>query len=96
MVVGGIEIPVLDTDHFSLGIPVNVAAATDGFHAGDGGFAYTSAGLSASVPLKFISSDLGEWALNAGVTYYYTNSDVIPLNPDESFLTGSLGVSVAF
>ena len=94
--VAGIEIPLIDSDHFSLGIPVNVAAATDGFHGGDGGFAYASAGLGASVPLSFISSDLGEWALNAGVTYYYTDSDVIPNNPDESFVTGSLGVSVSF
>ena len=94
--VAGIEIPLVDTDSFSLGLPINVAAATDGFHGGDGGFAYASAGLGASVPLSFISSDLGEWALNAGVTYYYTSSDVIPNNPDESFVTGSLGVSVSF
>ena len=92
----GIEIPIVESDSFTLSAPVNVAAATDGFHGGDGGFAYTSAGLAASVPLKFMSGDLGEWALNAGVTYYYTNSDVIPNNPDDSFLTGSLGVSVSF
>ncbi|MFT4546847.1 MAG: hypothetical protein ACI9MB_000792 [Verrucomicrobiales bacterium] len=42
------------------------------------------------------SSNIDEWALNAGVTYYYTSSDVIPNNPDESFVTGSLGVSVSF
>lgn len=92
----GIEVPIVETDGFTLSAPVNVAFATDGFHAGDGGFAYTSAGLSIAVPLAFIDTKFGEWSLNTGVTYYYTNNDVIPLNPDDSFVTGSMGVSVGF
>jgi hypothetical protein len=94
--VAGIELPsfTLGTVEFSL--PVSVAFATDGFHGGDAGFAFASAGVGASIPLAFMSDALGSWALNAGVTYYYTNSDVIPNNPDESFLTGTVGIGLSF
>lgn len=94
--VGGIELPSFSLGIVEFSLPVNVAFATDGFHGGDAGFAYASAGLGASVPLEFMTDAFGSWALNAGVTYYYTNSDVIPNNPDESFLTGSIGVGLSF
>ncbi len=76
-------------------IPVGVAFATDGFHGGDAGFAYTSVGLQGSMPLG-IPSEYGEWALNAGITFYYTDDNVIPNNPDDAFLTGNIGISCAF
>jgi hypothetical protein len=77
----------------SFSIPASVAFATDGFHGGDGGFAYVSAGLTATVPLEFLP---GDWSLTGGVTYYHTNSDVIPNNPDDDFVTGSIGLTLAF
>jgi len=77
----------------SFGTPVAVAFATDDFHGGSGGFAYTSAGLTASVPVPFLP---GDWSLDTAVTYYYTNDSVIPSNPDDSFVTGSIGLSLAF
>jgi len=45
---------------------------TDNFHGGDAGFAYVSAGIGATVPLT------KQIALSFGVTYYHTQSDVIP------------------
>lgn len=73
--------------------PIQVAADTDGFHGGDGGFSFASAGVTASVPLKFMP---GAWALNAGVTYYHTEKDVFPTNVDDDFLTGTIGLGLTF
>ena len=73
--------------------PLQVAFDTDGFHGGDAGFSFASAGVGASVPLEFLP---GKWALNAGVTYYHTNDDVIVTNPDSDFVTGSIGLGLTF
>lgn len=81
-------------DALSLSFPVNVAAETDGFHAGDSGFSFASAGVGASVPLKFIPR--GTWSFEAGLTYYFTNEDVIPGNVEENFITGTAGIKLVF
>jgi hypothetical protein len=74
----------------SLSLPITVSFDTDGFHGGDGGFAYVSAGPSASIALsKHIS-------MNLAVTYYHTQSGVFPTNPDSDFVTGTAGFTVAF
>lgn len=75
-----------------ISFPVNVAADTDGFHGGDAGFSYASAGASASLPL----GGAGSPSLGAGLTFFYTNDDVIPNNPDDTFLTGSVSLGLAF
>jgi hypothetical protein len=73
----------------TLSFPVTVSFDTDGFHAGDGGFAYVSAGIGASVPIhKQIS-------LSLGATYYHTQDDVIP-NAEEDFVVGSAGIVFTF
>ncbi len=77
----------------ALTFPLQAAAATDQFHGGDGGFSFASAGVTAAVPLSFLP---GKWALNAGLTYYYTDQDVIPSNVNDSFLTGTVGLGLTF
>jgi hypothetical protein len=77
----------------AISLPVAVAFATEDFHAGDAGFAYASAGVSASVPLSFISDKV---SLTAGATYYHTEDSVIPNNPDSDFVTGSVGLAISF
>ncbi|MDB6132370.1 MAG: hypothetical protein JWM59_613 [Verrucomicrobiales bacterium] len=77
----------------TLTFPIQVAADTDGFHGGDGGFSFASAGVTASVPLKFMP---GDWALNAGLIYYHTEKSVFPTNPDSDFLTGTIGLGLTF
>lgn len=77
----------------SLSFPIQVAADTEGYHGGDGGFSFASAGVSASVPISFLP---GKWALNAGLTYYHTEGSVFPTNVDEDFLTGSVGLGLSF
>jgi hypothetical protein len=84
--------PGTEAGALSLSFPVNVAADTDGFHGGDAGFSYASAGVSASLPLEVKGSP----SLTAGLTFFYTNDDVIPNNPDEAFVTGSVGISIGF
>ena len=77
----------------SFSIPLSVAFATDDYFGGDGGFAYVSTGVSASVPVPFLP---GTWSYSAGVNYYYTESDVYPNNPDESVFTGTTGLTLTF
>lgn len=74
----------------TLSFPVSVAFDTDGFHAGDGGFSFASGGVTLSYAItKNISFSVGS-------TFYYTNEDVIPTNPDDAFFTGSAGFTVVF
>lgn len=74
----------------TVSLPIAVAFDTDNFHGGDAGFSFASAGVSLSIPIvEHVSASVG-------VTYYYTNEDVIPVNPDESFFTGSAGITITF
>lgn len=82
-----------DAGPVTFSFPVAVGFMTDNFQGGDGGFGYVSAGANASVPLPFLP---GDWSAHAGVTYYHTNGDVIPSNPDEDFVTGNAGITLAF
>jgi hypothetical protein len=74
----------------AISFPVQVAFDTDGYHGGDAGFSFASVGVSASIPI------IDHVALNLGVTYYYTNDSVIPVNPDNNIITGSAGIAISF
>jgi len=90
VVVAGVE-PSFDvTDSISIPLALNVAANSDEYHGGDAGFTYASVGSGQSIPLGPGTS------LDLGLTYYYTNSDTLPNNTDDSFLTASAGVSVSW
>lgn len=84
----------------TISFPFNLAYfVTDEFHAvdADDGFGFASLGVAASVPLTtFIGDAYGDWSLNAGLTYYVTDSGVTPGNPTNDFLTASLGLALAF
>lgn len=89
-IVGVIGIaPGTELGPVTLTFPINAAFATEEFFGLDGGFAYTSAGVSASIPL------VDHVSLSLGVTYYYTNDSVIA-NADDSFFTGSAGIVITF
>ncbi len=89
-VVGQIGIaPGTTLGAIALSFPITVSFDTDNFHGGDAGFAYVSAGVSASIPLtKHVSAIIA-------ATYYHTNDSVIP-NPNSDFVLGSAGLTVAF
>jgi hypothetical protein len=79
----------------SLTVPVTVAFFTDNFGA-DSGYAYTSTGASLGLPLSFISSDYGAWSMNFDLMAYFTDSSALPGNRSQNFVTGSVGLKVAF
>jgi hypothetical protein len=83
----------------TIAFPVNLAYfLQDDFHAGstDEGFGYASVGVTASLPLTpYIGSAVGDWTLNAGLTQYFTDNEVVG-NLDDDFLTSTVGLSLAF
>lgn len=81
--------PATTVGPVTLSFPITVSFETDGFHTADGGFAYVSAGVGASIPIH------KQIALSIGATYYHTEDDVIP-NVDDDFLVGSAGVVFTF
>ncbi len=91
---------LIDSETYPVTLTIPVASGfflEDDFHGGtEDGFGYVSVGASLSVPLSFIPETYGAWELHGGVTYYHTDDDVIPNNPDEDFVTGNVGVSVSF
>ena len=98
--VGAIE-PAFDlvdspTTPVSLSIPVSVGFMTDEFQGGDSGFGYASIGATASMGLGFIPAGYGDWSLAVNTTYYHTDEDVIPGNPEDDFLTGTVSIGMAF
>jgi urease accessory protein len=91
--VAGVAPETADNDT-GVSFPVNVAAATDEYHGGDGGFAYLSAGIGFDIP--FALTVKGDPSLGLGLTYYYTDDSVIPSNPDGSIFTGTVSIGIAF
>lgn len=86
------------TDKLSLTVPAGVGFfTTDDFQGGtEGGYAYSYIGGSLGYPLSFIPAAYGEWALNFDLIAYFTDEEAIPNNPEENFLTGSLGLTLSF
>ena len=86
--------PVSMTIPFSLGYLMD-----DDYHqaGADSGFGYATIGLQASLPLApYIGEAYGDWSLNAGVTLYVTDDDVIPNNTEETFVGTNIGLSLSF
>ena len=50
------------------------------------------AGLDAGA----IGESFGDWTLNGGVTYFFTNDQITVNNGEDNFLTASLGLALAF
>lgn len=87
----------------TIAIPFNIAYfVDDDFHnasaagGSDNGLGYGSIGVTATLPMSFIPEAYGEWNIHGGLTYYVTDQDVIPNNPEGDFLTANIGIGVAF
>lgn len=89
-----------DLGPVSFGIPANLAYfCQDDYHpdSTDDGFGYASIGLTATLPLTpYIGDCYGEWDIHAGMTYYFTDSDVVANSQDNDFPTVNLGLGVSF
>lgn len=94
----------LEAGPVTFSFPLNIAYfLTDDYHnfpingGSDDGFGFVSIGAAASLPLTpYIGDAYGDWSLNGGLTYYFTDDDVIPNNPQDNFLTASIGLAVSF
>ncbi|MBS62239.1 hypothetical protein [Salinisphaera sp.] len=84
------------TTPVTLSIPTSVGFMTDDFQGGDSGFGYASIGATASIGLDFVPAGYGDWSLAFNTTYYHTDEDVIPGNPEDDFLTGTISIGMAF
>jgi len=92
----GPSFPLVST--LSLSIPAGIAFfTTDDFQGGiSGGYGFSYIGASLNYGLEMIPEQYGKWNLNFGLMEYFTEHDAIPGNPTENFLTGSIGISVAY
>jgi len=86
----------------TISFPLNIAYfVDDDFHnsaangGSDNGFGYGSIGVTANYDLAFLKS-VGDWSIHGGLTYYVTDQDVIPNNPEGDFLTANLGLTLKF
>ncbi|KAF0093579.1 MAG: hypothetical protein E1N59_2712 [Puniceicoccaceae bacterium 5H] len=62
---------------------------------GDSGIGYYTAGVGFTYALPF-GEDFGAWDLHGGVSLYHTPEDVIPANPEETFVTANLGIGLGW
>ena len=85
--------PGFDVGSVSFSVPASVAFFSDGYYNPDeGGYGYSSLGLSASIPMAFVPPAYGDWGLGLATTYYMTDDAVIG-NPEDDFLTGMVSIS---
>jgi hypothetical protein len=85
-------------DGFSLTIPAGVAFfTTKDFQGGTkDGYGFSYVGGSLGYGLGFIPASYGKWSVNFDLIAYFTDSKAIPSNPEHNFLTGSVGLKVAY
>ena len=83
---------------FSLAIPAGIAFfTTDDFQGGSrSGYGFSYIGGSLGYGLDFIPANIGKWSINFDLIAYFTDKKAIPGNPEENFLTGSIGLKVAY
>jgi hypothetical protein len=85
-------------DGFSLAVPAGVAFFTTAdFQGGtQSGYGFSYIGGSLGYGLGFIPASYGNWSVNLDLIAYFTDKRAIPGNPKENFLTGSVGLKVAY
>jgi len=85
-------------DGFSLAIPAGIAFfTTKDFQGGTkSGYGFSYVGGSLGYGLDFIPSSYGKWSVNFDLIAYFTEKNAIPSNPKQDFLTGSVGLKVAY
>jgi hypothetical protein len=99
-IVGGlspsITIPIDGDNSIAVSFPLNVAVFTGGFQGGDGGYGYSSGGVTGTYRLGFIPKKFGLWDLSAGITFYHTPDYAIPSNPIETFFVTAVDLKMSF
>ena len=75
-----------------LSLPVEIGFQQDGFRGNRGGHSFTSVGLQLYAPLVSLPKRWGLWSANLGMTWYDTDQQRIPTNPEARFSTLRLGL----
>jgi hypothetical protein len=83
---------------FSISIPAGIAFfTTKDFQGGTkSGYGFSYIGGSLGYGLDFIPAAYGKYSINFDLIEYFTEKNAIPSNPAASFLTGSVGLKVAY
>ena len=75
-----------------LSLPVALGFQQEGYKNNPSGHSYSSIGADLYIPLKTSSKHRGNWSMNIALSWFDTDPELIPENPEESFLTGKLGI----
>ena len=89
---------VLD-NNVELALPIAIGLSLDDYYgSGSNGYAYTSVGAEAIIPLKCLGTGFGEWHVALGVNFLFLGSEAQALNAggDDFELIGRVGFGVDF
>ncbi len=89
----------VETGPVTISFPFTLAYfLEDDFHPAstDSGLGYGSIGVTATLPLKFLGSEYGDWNLHGGINYYVTSDDVVANFVDDEFFTANIGIGCSF
>ena len=89
--------PNVDLGPVNLALPLRAGFGSSDYYAGDEGFGYASAGVTATYGLTFIPECLGEWSLSANATYLHLGEGTdVSNNGDDNEWIFTGGLKVAF
>lgn len=86
--------------NFAFAVPVKAGFGSNDYYAGDAGFGFVSAGVSATYTMSFIPEKWGTWSIGGAATYYHfgdANADANSVkggNDNDVVFNG--GIKVAF
>jgi hypothetical protein len=92
--------PSFELGPIEIGVPIKAGFGSSDYYAGDTGYGFFSAGITATYAMTFVPECLGEWSLSAGATYFHfgdANDDANEIKgSDESDFVFNGGLKVAF
>lgn len=92
--------PGYTVGNLTVSVPVKAGFGSSDYYAGDAGFGFVSAGVSASYNLTFVPEKFGAWSVRAAATYFHfgePNQDANAIKgagDDDVIFNG--GMTVAF
>lgn len=84
-----------ETYPVDISFPAAVGFGDSDYYA-DSGYAWSTIGVAMAMPLHFIPNKYGDWTFGAALKYYHTDDEAIPVNPEDEFVTGTVGVAASF
>lgn len=88
----GLPLSKSKTQPIWLSIPIAVGFQQAGFKNNPAGHSYSSVSADLYLPLKTSSQRKGNWTMNISLSWFDTDPQRIPENPEQSFVTGKVGI----